>query len=336
MNGRRRFTQGLAALAGVTALGGVARAQVPITGRLSHHLNTTHYIHKAGVQFAEEVKRRTNGSVVIDIFPAGQLYKGDDTPQALIQGSLDLAFTTDSYWQQFVPEIDIFSLPFLFKDPESVRRNLNGAFGAEVARIMESKVPVKVLGQLEFGPADIWVYNNSRTVKTPADLRGMKLRAPWESVEKFVSSAGGQPINIPSTDVFIALQQGTIHGTLSNNPGIISRKWNDVANKFLETARPWVWIVLTFSASRRWWQRLNAEQQKIVQEAAARAVVFTQDTSRAEQEPARARIQKTAGDYYVVENSAMQPWIDLAQPIWSAYEKRFGQTAKALLSLARS
>lgn len=335
MTDRRQFAQGIAAVAANALVGAPAWAQSPaITGRLSHHLNTTHFTHVAAVQFADEVKRRTNGAVAIEIFPAGQLYKGDDTAQALIQGNLDLAFTTNIYWQQFVPEIDVLSIPFLFRDNEAVRRNLVGPLGAEIARLVEAKVPVKVLGQIEFGPIDVWIYKHPRTIKVPSDFKGMKMRGPWESVEKFVSAAGGQPVNVPATDVFIALQQGTINGSLSNNPGIIARKWFEVADKYLETPRPWAWSTLVFSTSRRWWQRLNAEQQQIVQEAARNAVLFTQQKSREEQAPARTRLMKAAAEYYVVEESAMKPWLDVAQPIWAEYEKRFGATGKTLLNLA--
>lgn len=331
---RRTFSKGVLVAAATNCLG--ARAQAPaISGRLSHHLNTTHFIHAAAVQFAEEVKQRTNAAIAIEVFPAGQLYKGDDTMQALIQGNLDLAFTTNSYWQQFVPEIDVLSIPFLSKDNEAIRRNLVGPLGNEIGRLIESRVPVKVLGQLEFGPMDVWIYKHARTIKVPGDFRGMKMRGPWESVEKFVGAAGGQPVSVPSTDVFVALQQGMINASLSNNPGIIARKWFEVADKYLETSRPWALSSLIFSTSRRWWQRLNPEQQQIVQEAAVSAVRLTQQKSREEQVPARARLMKIAAEYVVIDDQGMKPWLDLAQPIWGEYEKQFGASGKLLLRLAQ-
>jgi len=144
----------------------------------------------AGLEkFAELMAERTGGAVTVDVYTSDQLTNGSqtDSVQAVINGTIDLAFEADGIWGNFNDTFSVPQLPFLFSSYEDVdARLINGEGGKYMSDLLESSFSVKCLGIGENGFR--YITNSKQPVKTPDDLKGLKIRV------------GGSPILTGSYD----------------------------------------------------------------------------------------------------------------------------------------
>ena len=191
-----------------------------ITLKLSHTYPDTHYLSVEGIKpFAEEVKKRTNGEVSIDIFPASQLGKGQS---ALIKSRMvDLAYIVPSLEAEKFPLSSVMELPTLFK---------SSCDGTQ--KLWTILQPGGVLDKQEYAPqgyrvlyigmmAPYDVFTTSKKVAAPEDLQGLKLRGNGAAISKSLRSLGAVPVSLASSESYDAVSRGTIDGMYFPASGIL-------------------------------------------------------------------------------------------------------------------
>jgi tripartite ATP-independent transporter DctP family solute receptor len=219
---RRRFLKAVGVAAGTLAL--PRRARAAYTLKLSTEGSDTHQTTIWARAFADAVAKKSGGQIGVDVFTNGQLGKNKELLEAISMGggTVEIVATGTQDLVGWVPETQVFDLPFLFRDEAHYRKFWGSAIADAIWKKMEGK-GFKYLGSTLIGTAHL--TNNKRPVTSPADMVGLKFRvqASKVNVETF-KALGATPVPLAFSEVFMALQQGTVDG--QDNPTTTIRTMN--------------------------------------------------------------------------------------------------------------
>ncbi len=218
---------GATALAAVVGLVGGAQA-ADYTLKLAHNAPEQHPFHDGALAFKSQLEADTNGAIEVQIFPAEQLGSEEETSQMIKQGTLACAVeSAGGGLAPFVPEADLFNLPFVFNDVDHFYRVVDGPVGDTVAKKVEQALDAEVLGWWFSGIRNAW--NDTRPVTTPADLEGLKIRVMGSPVliDTF-NALGAQATPMSFGEVYTSLQQGVIDGAETDHVDLLVENFFEV------------------------------------------------------------------------------------------------------------
>ena len=216
------------ALAGAAAvaLARPAIAQGPMRWRFAHPHPESDSWQKAALRFAEMVKERTKGAIEIQVFPNGVLGNDPTTINAVRGGSLDIALTGNPFFTGLAPKLNVLDLPFLFRDRKHVATVLDGPIGESLRKELEGS-NLKALATWDIGWRNL--TNNRRPVRTPDDLKGLKIRTtPNPAHIKAFQLLGAAPTPMAFTELFTALEMGSVDGQENPVTLILNAKFFEV------------------------------------------------------------------------------------------------------------
>jgi tripartite ATP-independent transporter DctP family solute receptor len=225
----------------------------------------------AGERWAELVKEKTAGKINIKMYPGTSLVGGDQTKEftAIRQGAIDLSIGSTINWSPQIKELNIFSMPFLMPDYKAIEALTQGEVGKELFKILSSKDVVPIAwGENGFRE----LSNSKRPIKTPDDLKGLKIRVVGSPLFLDTFTAlGANPTQMSWADAVPALSAGAVDG--QENPLTIYTvaKLHSAANQKNLTLWGYVADPLIFVVSKTVWESWKPEDQKIVREAAIQA-----------------------------------------------------------------
>lgn len=231
---------------------------------------------RAAQRFAETIKERTRGRIVIDV--AGAASVGDDAAmmKALADGSLDLTANSQGTVSAVVPEFSAIGMPFLFASPEAAWRVLDGPAGQELAQKAAAKGLI-VLGFWDNGIRHL--SNAARPIREPGDVRGLRIRTPADPVtQDVVAALGGKPVEIKFSDVYNALRRGVVDGQENPLTNILSAKLYEVQKYVSLTGHKYE--VTPFLMRKGAWNALSSADQAIFRAAAEDATRYQRQVMR--------------------------------------------------------
>lgn len=244
--------------------------------RLAQQNPKGHPLITSGEKFAEIVAAKSSGRLKVNLFPGGVLGSDQANVSSLQGGTLDLVILNSGILASQAKEFAIYDFPFLFANASEADAVVAGAFG----QMMHDKLLEKGLVGLaywELGFRDI--TNSKRPIQKVEDIAGLKLRVIPNAINvDWVSALGANPTPLAFPEVYAALDQKAIDG--QENPlGVI------FANKFFEVQK---FLVLTHHQynpqsvifSKKVWDTLSADDQKVLREAAVEAGKFQRQISR--------------------------------------------------------
>ena len=165
----------------------------------------------AAVVFKHEVESRTGGRVKVDVFPGGQLGNERELIEALRMGTVEMAITSDGPVGGFFEPILVLGIPYAFPSTVTAWKALDGPFGQELMESMRQKTGIRCLAVTENGFRHF--TNNSRVIKGPADMKGLKIRTMENpSHMAIVKAMGADPTPIAFGELYSALQQKIVDG----------------------------------------------------------------------------------------------------------------------------
>ena len=269
--------------------------------------------------FAREVEKRTNGRYKIQNFYSGALGAERESIEALQLGTLDLTMTSTGPVPNFVPDIAILDIPFLFRDYAQARAVLDGPIGQD----MLQKFEPKGIHGLAWGENGFRNMTNSKhPVLVPEDLKGLKMRTMENPVHIQAYRAFGIiPTPMAFTEVFTALQQGTVDG--QENPlSVITAAKLDQVQKYL-TLTGHVYSPALILISKAQWDKLSAADKQIFNDAAKVAVKANRE--RIDDDEKKAVADLRAKGMQVVENVDKAKFQAALGPTFAEFGKKFGQ-----------
>jgi tripartite ATP-independent transporter DctP family solute receptor len=269
--------------------------------------------------FAREVERRTGGRYKIQTFYAGALGAERESIEAVQLGTHELTLTSTGPVPNFVPEARILDIPFLFRDKAHARSVLDGAIGQDMLKAFEPK-GFKALAWAENGVRHM--TNSKRAVSTPDDLKGLKMRT-MENPVHVAAYKGFGIITTPMafTEVFTALQQGTVDGQENPLSVIMAAKFDQVQKHLTLTGH--VYSPAIFLMNKAAFDKLSAADKQHFLDAAKEAAKANR--ARVDEDDAKGVAELRSKGMQVVENPDKAKFLAALTPVYAEFEKQFGK-----------
>jgi tripartite ATP-independent transporter DctP family solute receptor len=212
--------------AATVALARPARAQGAMKWRFAHPHPESDSWHKAALRFADMVKERTKGAIEVQVFPNGVLGNDPTIINAVRGGSLDIALTGNPFFTGLAPKLNVLDLPFLFRDRKHAAAVLDGPVGEGLRNELAAS-NLKALATWDIGWRNL--TNNKRAVRTPDDIKGLKIRTtPNPAHVKAFQLLGAVPTPMAFTELFTALEMGAVDGQENPVTLILNAKFFEV------------------------------------------------------------------------------------------------------------
>jgi tripartite ATP-independent transporter DctP family solute receptor len=269
--------------------------------------------------FAREVEKRTNGRYKVQTFYAGSLGGERESVEAVQLGTQELTFTSTGPVPNFVPEVAILDIPFLFRDYNHARSTLDGPIGQDLL----GKFPSKGIVALAWGENGFrHMTNSKRAVNAPDDLKGLKMRTMENPVHIQAYKAFGIiPTPMAFPEVFTALQQGTVDGQENPLSVITAAKFEQVQKHLSLTGHVYSPALLLMNKGA--WDKLSADDKKAFTEAAREAVKANR--ARVDDDEKKAVTDLRAKGMNVVETIDKSKFQATLGPTYADFGKKFGQ-----------
>ncbi len=220
------------------------------------------------------------------------LFKQGAEPAAMARGNLELSAISAQDIAKIVPEFSIFTAGYIIRDPDHLHKVHTGPIGTEMAKLVSDKMDITILAPLYLGTRQINL-REAKNVKTPADLKGIKLRMPGSKEWLFLGEAlGATPTPLAFGEVYLGLKTGTIDGQDNPLPTVKSAKFYEVTKQIVMTSHLVDGIFI--SISNKAWNAMNA-QQKVKVKAAAIAAAKYNDVNRIKDEAELVAFMKAQG-----------------------------------------
>jgi len=222
-------------------------------------------IHRAVSVFKKIVEQKTAGKVKVEIYPANQLGREREQFEGVKLGTIEMCMIADGPIAGFFPEIMIIGIPYLYSNEAVAWRSLDSAFGKGLFEEMRKKTGVRTLGIGENGFRNF--TNRVRPIRTPDDLKGLKIRTMENPAHMaMVKALGASPTPIAWGEVYMALQQGVVDGQENPVSVIQVAKFNEV-QKYL-TLDGHVYSILPILINDKFFLSLSPDVQKIITDTA--------------------------------------------------------------------
>lgn len=263
------------------------------TFQVGHVVTSDHSYHLGLQKFAELLSEKTDGRATIEIFPAGQLGNEADLIEGLTMGTIDMALCNSGNLASFTDAYEAFDLPFLFRDAEHAHAVLDGEIGQEALASLDA-VGIKGLANWENGFFCLW--NNKRPIVTPEDIVGLKIRANNNPIHIAAYTAlGASAITMGWSEVYTAIQNGTVDGASVSIPSLYTANIQEVAPYISTSGEFYVTVILMMSKDL--YDSLPADIQTALTEAAEEATAYQREVN---QQQTDEYIQALKDDGYTV------------------------------------
>jgi len=313
------FTQLTKLTLGLGLALGLAVSHAQTTMRISISVAQNSHQGVAIDTFAKEVEQRTQGRYKIQTFYNGALGGERESIESVQLGTQELAFSSSGPVPNFVPEARILDVPFLFRDKAHARAVLDGPIGQELLTKFESK-GFKALVWAENGVRHM--TNSKREVRTPDDLKGLKLRTMENPVHIAAYKALGiitTPMAFP--EVFTAMQQGTVDGQENPLSVIVSAKFDQVQKHLSLTSHVYSPCIMLMNKAA--FDKLSDADKQAFVEAAKEAAKVNRARVDADDESGVADLR--AKGMTVVDNVDKAKFVAALSSVNAQFEKEFGK-----------
>jgi tripartite ATP-independent transporter DctP family solute receptor len=280
--------------------------------KLAHGLSQTHSVHQAMEYMAQRVKEKSDGHLIIQIYPGGQLGSEPQCLELLQIGGLDITKVSAAVMEGFVEEYVVTGLPYIFRDKEHSFRVLDGEIGQ---KLLNSGQEYWLRG-LCFYDAGARSFYTKSPINEPSDLRGQKIRVMASiTANNMVRALGGSPTPISWGELYTALQSGVVDGAENNPPSFYLSHHYEVCKYYSLDEHTIIPDVLIISTNT--WSKLDEQQRRWVQEAADESVPYQRKLWE-ESERMSLEAVKEAG--VTIIRPDKQPFVDAVQPLFEAYK----------------
>jgi tripartite ATP-independent transporter DctP family solute receptor len=223
---------------------------------------------KAMYEFERVLEEVSGGQVQVELYVAGELYNQDTQLAAVLRGNLDMVYAGPNWLAEFVPYVSMFAAPYIFDSYDHMSQTFNGPIGEKMYEDVAEQLGVRPLGAYYLGTRQLNLRDIGRVVRTPADMAGVKLRMPGTATWQFMGTAlGASPTPLAFSEVYLALQTGTVDGQDNPLPTDFNAKFYEVT-KYIILTDHFVNPVMPAMNEEKW-QSLTARQQGWVMEAIA-------------------------------------------------------------------
>lgn len=308
-----------AAILATTILSGAASAE---TLRLSHNTGDTTTWHKGAEKFGELLSEKTDGAYDVRVFPNAQLSGGDQMKQAEMvgRGALDVVVTSAINVTPLVPEMAVFSLPYLYANYDQVDATTQG----EPAKLLEDILREKGIEVLAWGENGFReVTNNVRPIKTPEDMKGLNMRVAGPMYIDVMNALGANPQQMQWGETMTALQQGVVDGQENPIGAVIIPQQVFEVQKHL-TAWHYSYDPIFLGVSSTVWGDLDADTQDQMRAAATEAMEYQREITRKGTAEGVAFLRDKGMEVYEPSEDELTAFREATKPAFDTWAAKVG------------
>jgi tripartite ATP-independent transporter DctP family solute receptor len=280
--------------------------------KLAHGLDVSHPVHGAMMHLADRLAETSDGRMRVEIHPSGQLGEERELIEMLQIGSIAMTKVSASPLESFVPEMAVFSIPYVFRSNAHLWQVLDGEIGRSLL-VAGEPYYLRGLCYYDAGPRNF--YTTGTAVRTPDDLSGLKIRVQKSITStRMVRALGGSATPIDWGELYSALQQGVVDGAENNLPSFFLSRHYEVSRYYTMDEHTWVPDVLLISTHV--WQRLSSEERRWLDEAVASSVIEQRRLWREASEHALAQVRADGVEIIEPDRIAFRR---VVQPMFDSY-----------------
>ncbi|UCF97004.1 MAG: sialic acid TRAP transporter substrate-binding protein SiaP [Spirochaetaceae bacterium] len=225
---------------------------------------------KAMWVFKTELERLSSNRITVELYTSGQIFTQEGELAACREGSLDMAYFADAWLAEWVPYLSMLGAVYTFSGWEHADRVLNGEIGKQIFEDVAQKTGVRPLAAFYLGTRQLNLVEKVGPVRTPQDMKGVKLRTPaspaWIALGK---ALGGNPTPMSFGEVYMGLKTGAVEGQDNPLPTDKNAKFYEVTKYIVLTDHQVGTVWPTINEKK--WQSLSKEDQDLVMKAIAKA-----------------------------------------------------------------
>ena len=290
--------------------------------KIASVLNDQHPANANGTfKFKEIVEAKTKGKYEIQVYSGNQL--GDDVKatQNVRAGSIEMVLTSAAPVTGMAAEFMVFDLPFILTNDKAVDAIFDGPVGKKLAAKLDDK-GLHLLAYYENGFRQL--TNSAREVKTPADLKGLKIRTMENPIHLAAWRAlGANPTPMPFSELFTSMQQKTVDGQENPIPTIYLMKFYEVQKYATLTGHVYTPFILLINSQL--WASLPAEDKKIFEEAALESAKIERAANREMNRKQVDELKKVGMTITVLSPEQLKVFQDAVAPVYAEFEAKIGK-----------
>jgi tripartite ATP-independent transporter DctP family solute receptor len=220
----------------------------------------------------EQLEQAAPGQFDVQINLNASLFKQGAEPVAMARGNLEMTTLSAFDIAKLVPEFSIFTAGYVIRDPAHLMQVFNGPIGQDLIKLIADKMDITVLAPIYYGTRQLNMRDR-RNIRTPTDLKGVKLRMPGSREWLFLGEAlGATPTPLAFGEVYMGLRTGTIDAQDNPLPTVKSAKFYEVTKQITLTSH--LVDALFIGVSNKVWSTLSADQKTKLKNAAQAAASY--------------------------------------------------------------
>lgn len=300
---------------------GSALASDPIKIKFAHVVAENTPKGQMAIKFKEMVAERMGGKVVVEVFPSSQLFNDDTVLGAMLLGDVQLAAPALSKFDRYTPQLQIFDLPFLFKDITAVDKFQQSEKGQALLKSLEKKGLIG-LGYLHNGLKQL---SANKPLRVPADVAGLKFRImPSDVLAAQFQVVKAVPLKKPFSEVFTLLQTKAIDGQENTYSNTYSQKFFEIQSHITETNHGLLdYMVVT---SKEFWMGLPDDVRTELTAILNESIVYGNKVALEKDLEDRQKIIDSKRTTIVtITEAERSQWVEAMKPVWQEFEKEIGK-----------
>ena len=306
----------------VTTLFGFSASaqQAPIVIKLSHVVAENTPKGLASLKFKELAEKKLPGKVQVQVFPNSQLFGDAKELEALLLNDVQIINPSLSKFDRYTKKIQVFDLPFIFKDAKAAADFQKSKDGQDLLKSMEDK---GLIG-LAYWHNGMKHFSANKEFRVPNDIKGLKFRIQASDVyESFMKALGANGQKMAFAEVYQALQTGVVDAQENTYSNMYSQKFHEVQKTIVETNHGILDYMVVVNA--KWWNGLPADIKKGLSEALAEATVYNNKIGQEKNDEAKKLIMDS-GKAKVVKltDAQLTEWKKSVAPVYAQFEKDIG------------
>ncbi|MEN0039785.1 MAG: TRAP transporter substrate-binding protein [Pseudomonadota bacterium] len=300
--------------------------------KFAHVTNTDKHPKGIAASLLEKrVNEEMQGKACMEVFPNSTLYNDNDVLEAMLNGDVQLAAPSLSKFEKFTKKFRIFDLPFRFNDIAAVDRFQN----SEAGQALKDSMKRRGLQGLAFWHNGMKQFSAKRALLEPSDASGLKFRVqPSDVLVAQMEALGANPQKMAFSEVYGALQNGTVDGQENTWSNIYGKKFFEVQDGVTESNHGIIdYLVVT---SDEWWSGLDSEVRDQLAIILKEVTETRNSESTKVNEENKQLIIEAGGTVRQLTPEQRQKWVDAMKPVWEKFEGDIGADLMEAASAANS
>ncbi|MBM3601594.1 MAG: TRAP transporter substrate-binding protein [Alphaproteobacteria bacterium] len=284
---------------------------------------------EAVVRMGKKLEAATNGRLSIQMYPSMQLGGEKEMIEQAQVGALQIARISVGPMGPIVDELNVFNMPFVFRDVPHMQKVIDGPIGDEMLAKLTASPQSKLVGLCWMDAGARSVYNSKRPIKSIDDLKGLKVRMMGNPIfVDTMNALGGNGIAMGFDQLYNALQTGVVDGAENNPPSYESGKHFQVAKYYSLTEHLIIPEILVFSKAS--WDKMSKEDQALITKFSKEAQKEERTLWEEREKQSMDTIKKAGIEVITFPASEKKKFQDAVKPVWDKYGAKYADLVKRI------